>query len=75
MNEFKLAKNYCDWIDETNISNESVRINFIYLRGLIWAYLNLDLNKVLEDFNLIEKEYPEIDNYKNYVHNKKNIEI
>lgn len=74
MDEFKHAKNYCDWIDESNISNESLRINFIYVRGLIWAYLNLNLNKVLEDFNLIEKEYPEIANDKNYVHNKNNIE-
>ena len=74
MDEFKHAKNYCDWIDELNISNESLRINFIYVRGLIWAYLNLDLNKVLEDFNLIEKEYPEIGADKNYVHNKNNIE-
>lgn len=74
MDEFKHAKNYCDWIDESNISNESLRINFIYVRGLIWVYLNLNLNKVLEDFNLIEKEYPEIANDKNYVHNKNNIE-
>lgn len=74
MDEFQLAKNYCDWIDETNISNESIRINFIYVRGLIWAYLNLDLNKVLENFNLIEKEYPKILDDKIYVHNKKNIE-
>ena len=74
IDEFQLAKNYCDWIDETNISNESVRINFIYIRGLIWAYLNLDLNKVLKDFNSIEKDYPEITTDPNYVHNKNNIE-
>lgn len=73
-NDFKLAKNYANQIDETEISDETFRVNFIYLRGLILANLNLDLNKVLDDFSSIEQEHPEITNHKNYVHNKKKIE-
>lgn len=73
-NDFLLAKTYADQIDETKIYDDSFRVNFIYLRGLVFSYLNLDLNKVLDDFTSIEKEHPEITNDKNYVHNKNIIE-
>lgn len=75
INEFQLAKSYCDLIvDETKISDEFYRVNFIYMRGLVLSYLNLDINNVLNDFNSIEKDYPEITTDPNYVHNKNNIE-
>ena len=73
-NDFLLAKTYADQIDETKINDDLFRVNFIYLRGLVLSYLNLDLNKVLDDFTSIEKEHPEITNDKNYVHNKNIIE-
>ena len=73
-NSFIHAKMYADQIDEKKIYDNSFRINFIYLRGLVWSYLNLDLNKVLDEFTSIEKEHPEITNDKNYVHNKNIIE-
>ncbi len=73
-NSFIHAKMYADQIDETKIYDDSFRINFIYLRGLVWSYLNLDLNKVLDEFTSIEKEHPEITNDKNYVYNKNIIE-
>lgn len=75
INEFQLAKSYCDLIaDETKISDEFYRVNFIYVRGLVLSYLNLDISNVLNDFNSIEKDYPEITTDPNYVHNKNNIE-
>ena len=73
-NDFEKAIWYCDFIDETKISNESFKVNFIYARGLISAYLDMDLNKVLDDFKSLEKDYPEIKTDKNYIHNKINIE-
>ena len=73
-NDFEYAKWFSDFIDESKISDESFKVNFIYIRGLILSYLNLDLNKVLEDFNLLEKDFPEITIDKNYIHNKKSIQ-
>lgn len=72
--DFEGALWYCDFIDETKISNESFKVNFIYMRGLILSYLNMDLDKVWDDFKSLEKDYPEMAVDKNYVHNKNNIE-
>ncbi|MCI7291290.1 MAG: hypothetical protein MR504_03700 [Methanobrevibacter woesei] len=72
-NDFQDAKIYSTLIDESKISNVSFKVNFIYLRGLVLAYLNLDLDKVLEEFNQLEIEHPEIANDKNYIFNKRNI--
>ena len=73
-NDFILAKIYIDLIDETMIYDKPFRVNFIYLRGLVLANLNLVLDKVLKDFSSIEQEFPEIINDKNYIHNKNKIE-
>lgn len=64
------AKWFCDFIDESKISDRLFRANFVYLNGLISSSLNLDLNKVLEDFEKLENDFPEIIENKNYIHNK-----
>ena len=69
-NNIKEAKWFCDFIDGSKISDKSFRANFIYMDGLLSSYLNLDLNKVLEDFKKLEKDFPEITDDKNYIHNK-----
>lgn len=74
LNEFKHAKYYCSLIDESMISNESFKVNFIYIRGLVLSYLNTDLHKVLGEFELLEKNYPEITKDETYKFNKTNIE-
>lgn len=73
-NDFKGAIWYCDFIDEAMISNESFKVNFIYFRGLILSCLNSDLDKVLDDFNSLEKDHPEITSDNIYIHNKNNLE-
>ena len=64
------AKWFCDFIDESKISDRLFRANFVYLNGLISSSLNLDLNKVSEDFEKLENDFPEIKENKNYIHNK-----
>lgn len=73
-NDFECANWYSDFVDESKILNKSFKVNFIYLRGLILSSLNLDLDKVLNEFNALENDYPEISNDKNYLYNKKHIE-
>lgn len=72
--DFECANWYSDFVDESKILNEYFKVNFIYMRGLILSSLNLDLNNVLDDFNKLEKEYPEITKDNNYLYNKNNIE-
>ena len=72
--DFESANWYSDFVDESKILNEYFKVNFIYMRGLILSSLNLDLNNVLDDFNKLEKEYPEITKDNNYLYNKNNIE-
>ena len=72
--DFENARWYCDFIDGAMISNESFKVNFIYFRGLILSNLNSDLDNVLDDFNSLEKDYPEIASDKIYIHNKNNLE-
>ncbi len=72
--EFESAKKYSDFVDESKILNESLKVNFIYMKGLIMSSLNLDLNKVLYEFGMLEKDYPEITKDNNYLYNKNNIE-
>lgn len=69
-NNLDKANWFCDFIDESKISNKSFRANFVYLNGLISSSLNLDLNKVSEDFEKLENDFPEIKENKNYIHNK-----
>ena len=64
------AKWFCDFIDESKISDKSFRANFIYMNGLISSFLNQNLNMVLEDFEKLEEEFPKITEDKNYIHNK-----
>ena len=73
--DFECAKWYSDFIDESKIFNEKFKVNFIYMRGLIFSSMNLYLNDVLDEFNTLEKDYPEIIKDNNYLHNKKNIKI
>ncbi len=73
-NDFERAIWYCDFIDEAMISNESFKVNFMYFRGLLLSCLNSDLDKVLDDFNSLEKNHPEIVSDKIYIHNKNNLE-
>ena len=46
-NDFECANWYSDFVDESKIFNESFKVNFIYLKGLVLSSLNLDLDKVL----------------------------
>lgn len=69
--DFETAKNRLDLIDESKIPNEMFRVNFICRRALILSYLDSDSDKILDDLNCLEKEYPEITSDKNYVYNKK----
>lgn len=72
--EFECAKWYSNFVDESKIINDSFKVNFVYMRGLIFSSLNLNLNEVLNEFNLLEKDFPEITKDENYLYNKKNIE-
>ena len=72
--DFECANWYSDFVDESKILNESFKVNFIYMRGLILSNLNLNLNIVLDNFNMLEKDYPEITKNNNYLYNKNNIE-
>ena len=69
-NNLDKANWFCDFIDESKISDRLFRANFVYLNGLISSSLNLDLNKVSEDFEKLENDFPEIKENKNYIHNK-----
>ena len=72
--DFECANWYSDFVDESKILNETFKVNFIYMKGLILSSLNLDLNIVLDEFNKLEKDYPEITKDNNYLYNKNNIE-